>query len=204
MAKRGFTRSSLQGLRSMAVALTAMKAGHVDVGFFAGDASRNMTQKQATDRAARLARYTGGGSKEGFFKQGVEFTKRREQVAHFAKEEPKTNPEIAAKHEFGIGVPKRSMLRMPLHLHGDKVLKDAQSDAKSNLKTVSKNPKATAKRLLARVGAGAYNVVSEAFATGGYGNWKPNAPSTIALKGSSAPLIDTAQLRQAVAYRTVI
>ena len=32
------------------------------------------------------------------------------------------------------------------------------------------------------------------------GNWKPNAPLTIELKGSSHPLIDTGQMRQSITY----
>jgi hypothetical protein len=32
------------------------------------------------------------------------------------------------------------------------------------------------------------------------GNWKPNSPLTVFLKGSSKPLIDTGQMRQAITY----
>lgn len=35
----------------------------------------------------------------------------------------------------------------------------------------------------------------------GEGGWTPNAPSTIAQKGSSQPLIDTGAMRQAIRYK---
>jgi hypothetical protein len=45
--------------------------------------------------------------------------------------------------------------------------------------------------------------VQEAFDTRGFGSWKPNAPETVELKGSDAPLIDSAQMRHAVDSRAV-
>jgi hypothetical protein len=33
-----------------------------------------------------------------------------------------------------------------------------------------------------------------------FGGWKPNAPLTVALKGSSQPLIDTGQMRQSITF----
>jgi hypothetical protein len=206
MPKRGYVGSSLASLKNMGDTLMAFKGGRVDVGFFAGDAGRkDESPKEAAARAARLARYTGAGEKPGFFKPGVEFAKRRAAVGRFSGEDQNlTNPELAQKHEFGIGVPRRSMLRMPLHLHGDKVLKDAKEDLRVQLQVVGRNPRAAARKLLARVGVAAENLVQEAFATRGFGSWKANAPATIALKGSDSPLIDTAQLRRAVASRAVL
>lgn len=204
MAKRGSVSSSLGGLRSIAQALYAFKGGRVDLGFFAGEAARAPEGKsKAAARAARVAKYTGEGSKPGFYKQGVDFSKKRAQVRNIAPEMGLTNPEVAAKNELGLGVPKRSMLRMPLHLHGDKVLKDAQEDVRAQLKTVGKNPQLAAKKMLDRLGIAGENLVQEAFATGGFGSWKPNAPLTVELKGSAAPLIDSSQLRHAVDSRTV-
>lgn len=205
MAKRGSVGSSLQGLRALAEGLAALKGGRVDLGFFAGDAARSPEGKQkAAARAKRTDEYIGAGSKPGFFKQGVDFSKKRAQVKGFGSNEGLTNPEIAAKHEFGVGVPRRSMLRMPLHLHGDKLLKDAQGDATAQLKDVAKNPRRTAKKVLDRLGIAGENLVQEAFATRGFGSWKENAPATVILKGSDAPLIDTAQLRRSVDSRAVL
>lgn len=204
MPKKGYVGKSLGGLRALAVALAAMKAGRVDVGFFAGEAARSGgTAAQQKARSARTAAYIGAGSKPGFFKQGVEYDKRRRKLKGRGGEETPTNPELAAKNEFGIGVPRRSMLRMPLHLHGDKVLKGAQADARAQLAQVGRNPRAVAKKVLTRVGIAAENLVQEAFDTRGFGSWKPNAPETIALKGSDAPLIDSSQMRHAVDSRVV-
>ncbi len=205
MAKRGSVGSSLQGLKALAIALSAMKAGHVDLGFFAGDAARSPEgDKKAAARAKRVDEYIGAGSKPGFYKPGVDFAKKREAVKALPAAEELTNPEIAAKHEFGIGVPRRSMLRMPLHLYGDKVIKDAQADARVQLKQMARNPKGTAKKILARVGTAGENLVQEAFATGGFGSWKALSARTVAMKGSDAILIDSAQLRRAVDSRVVL
>lgn len=212
MAKKGFVGSSLQGLRDLAEALVAVKSGRVDVGFFAGDAQRTAeTPAKAAARSRRTKKLLGEGSKAGFFKQGVYHEKMRRKMGYTgtnathapAQGEALTNPELAAKHEYGIGVPRRSMLRMPFHLHGDKVLKNAQADARMQLGQMRKNPRGTAKKILARVGIAGENLVQEAFETRGFGSWKPNAAETVALKGSDSPLIDTAQMRRAVDSRVV-
>lgn len=204
MAKKGSVESSLGGLRSLAEALSALKAGRVDVGFFAGEAQRSEeSPAKAAARSKRVAKYVGAGSKEGYFKPGVDFAKRRAKFGN-ATDEVLTNPEIAAKNEYGVGVPRRSMLRMPFHLHGDRVLKDAQADARSSLADVGRAPKRAAKRILDRVGTAGENLVQEAFDSRGFGSWAPNAPATVEMKGSDSPLIDSAQLRRAVDSRAVL
>lgn len=207
MPKRGRISSSLSGLRRLAEGLAALKRGRVDVGFFAGNASRRGPDAKHT---ARFDKYVGKGSKEGYYQQGVEFANRRKALggdgAAFQRlpaAQALTNPELAAKHEFGVGVPRRSMLRMPMHLHGDKVVARAKDRVKTRIKDIAKAPKATAVKMLREVGFEAENLVQEAFATRGFGTWKANSPVTIALKGSDSPLIDTAQLRRAVDSRVV-
>lgn len=208
MAKRGSVESSLVGLRSLVEALTSIRKGRVDLGFFAGDASRT----ESAAHGKRVAKYIGAGSKDGYFKQGVDFSNKRKKLGYTGaahqrapegQDEPMTNPEIAAKNEFGVGVPRRSMLRMPLHLYGDRIVKEAKADATEQLKNVGRAPQAAAKRILTRLGIAGENLVQEAFDTGGFGSWAQNSPTTIALKGSDAPLIDTAQLRRAVDSRVV-
>lgn len=204
MAKKGRVQASLQGLALLGATLAAVKGGRVDVGFFAGKAARGPeTVAKAAARARRVAKATGAGSKPGFYKQGIAYAQNREKLAE-RTEEPADNPSLAAKHEFGVGVPRRSMLRVPLHLHGDKVLKDARADVRATLKDLGRDSHRTAARLLARVGVGAENLVQEAFETEGFGTWKPNAPLTVALKGSDAPLIDTGEMRRAVDSRAVL
>lgn len=204
MAKRGRVESSLVGLRALADAVAVLRGGRVDVGFFAGEAARtDETPAKAAARARRRARVLGEGSKPGFYKQGVAYAKNRAALGD-GEDEAMTNPQLAAKHEFGVGVPTRSMLRMPFHLHGDRVLKDAKADARVQLAQVARAPRRTAQKILDRVGIAGENLVQEAFATRGFGSWRPNAPLTIELKGSDAPLIDTAQLWRAVDSRAVL
>lgn len=204
MAKRGTVSSSLVGLRALTEALAALKGGRVDVGFFAGEAARSdESPAKAAARAKRRAKVLGEGSRPGYYKQGIAYAKNRAAMGT-GGDEGLTNPEIAAKNEFGVGVPRRSMLRMPFHLHGDKVLKNAQADARARLAEVARAPRRAAQKILDRVGIAGENLVQEAFDSRGFGSWKPNAPLTIELKGSDAPLIDTAQMRHAVDSRAVL
>ena len=119
---------------------------------------------------------------------------------------PETNAEVAAKNELGSyaeGVPRRSFLQMPLFLHGKELFATASKDS---VKVLVDSGKAAAKRVelfYKRIGIAAENVVHEAFQTSGWGTWKANAPTTIMLKGSDKPLIDTRQLERAVASRVV-
>lgn len=188
MPKKGSVTSSLSGLGALAEALATLKKGRVDVGFFAGDASRSSKG--------------GKGSKAGYYKAGTS-AKDVGTLRSGKQVEQLTNPELAAKHEFGIGVPRRSMLRMPLHLKGDAVVKKAKEGATEAMKNVAKDGRATAKKVLTLMGIEAEGVVDEAFETRGFGSWKENAPETILLKGSDAPLIDSSQLRRAVDSRVV-
>lgn len=111
-----------------------------------------------------------------------------------------TNAEIGLKHEKGVlseNIPRRSFLMMPLELKfskytgavGQSVMKGLTAE---NIKFVYKN-----------IGIIAEGIIQRAFATRGFGKWKPNAPLTIALKGSDAPLIDTAQLRKSITSTVV-
>lgn len=54
------------------------------------------------------------------------------------------------------------------------------------------------KKIYEILGVKALEYVHMAFETGGFGSWPPNAPATIAAKGSAAPLIDTRQLDRAM------
>lgn len=69
----------------------------------------------------------------------------------------------------------------------------------SNIKKGISNPKP----LLKRIGVLILNEVNKNFVRGSNdGNaWTPNAPATIARKGSSKPLIDTGNLRASFTYQ---
>lgn len=112
----------------------------------------------------------------------------------------KSNPEIGLFHEqpkdveFGSTVrklPQRSFLRMPLMTQ----LTPKRLAEIPWLEIIQRRGAKQALKLLGIVGE---EVVQEAFATGGYGNWPALAPSTVAKKGSSAILIDKAEMRKAI------
>lgn len=109
-----------------------------------------------------------------------------------------TNAEIGALNEFGSitkKIPKRSFLRLPLFLKTDVILKETSVGIMPLLK------KGNMQMVLKRLGIACENAIQKAFASRGYGKWKPNAPLTIALKGSSQPLIDTSQLRRSISSK---
>lgn len=112
-----------------------------------------------------------------------------------------TNAEIGLLMEVGSvskHIPPRSFLQMPLRLHGDEIMKDAKAEV-----SALANPGGIMK-FLKVVGVACENVIQQAFATRGFGYWAKNAPLTIASKGSDSPLIDTGQLRRAIASRVKV
>lgn len=110
------------------------------------------------------------------------------------------NPTIGMAQEFGTSkIPPRSWLRMPLEFGKERLIKLLM---KQRVKDLFEDNRF--KDILKLIGVEAESIISEAFATGGYGNWAPNAPSTIAAKGSSKPLIDKAELVKSVGSQVVI
>lgn len=102
---------------------------------------------------------------------------------------------IAAVHEFGNSdgrIPERSFLRVPLRSNQA----DFAAVIAGNLpKVISGELSMT--QLMDQVGARAASASQEAISAG---IPPPNAPSTIAEKGSSKPLIDTGRLRQSITW----
>lgn len=108
----------------------------------------------------------------------------------------KTNAEIGLIHEIGMpsqGIPQRSFLRMPLQMKTKEILADAFIGAPELLR------QGNIKAILARLGIACEKWIQLAFASGGFGQWKPDSQFTVKMKGSAAPLIDTAQLRRSIA-----
>lgn len=116
-----------------------------------------------------------------------------------AKSGPMTNAAIGAIHEFGSpsrNIPRRSFLKDTFALQGKKLL-----GIKAELWKWFSGGKATPERLrqtYAALGHRGEVLVQEAFETGGSGRWATLKPATIRRKGSSAILIDTAQLRRSI------
>lgn len=117
-----------------------------------------------------------------------------------SKSSSMTNAEIGLIHEKGSlskHIPRRSFLEMPLTTQLPKFMSKL---GKKLMATISEENLKSSYKELAIIGEG---IVLRAFGSSGFGSWAPNAPSTIASKGSSRPLIDTAQLRQSISSKVV-
>jgi len=136
--------------------------------------------------------------------------KYRVQVGIFGNKDARkqgesTNAYLGSIHEFGwppSGIPPRSFLRMPLSVKSKEILAQAagadltRALLRGDLKLVMK-----------RLGVACEKVVQEAFATRGFGTWRPDKPATVRRKhnapGDDSPLIDTGQLRRSITSRVV-
>lgn len=115
-----------------------------------------------------------------------------------------TNAQIGMINEFGSysrKIPARSFISMPLKLFLSSYIKKKKSLSKQEFEKAIE--KGTEEEFSRKVGIVAEEVIQDAFATRGFGNWKPNAPLTVALKGSDSPLIDTGQLRRSISSKVI-
>lgn len=145
---------------------------------------------------------------------GAKATRKNEEVGG----EGLTNAEIGLIHEMGSvsrKIPRRSFLWDTFASKGKELTLALKKDSEELFK------KGKVDEYLKRVGIEAVNLVVEAFHTGGWGNWAPNAYRTLLhkLKGSlkkrkgilaqiyaglggNTPLTDSGQLWQAISSRT--
>lgn len=101
--------------------------------------------------------------------------------------------QVANQHEFGIGVPERPFIRNAI-----KNAEDGVSELmEGHLKTQSRQAD---RRIADTVGAHVAGEIQREIVRL---REPPNAPSTIARKGSSNPLVDTGVMRQSVTWRVV-
>ena len=125
------------------------------------------------------------------------------------KGQTETNADIGYKNEFGfitkfkgksVPVPARPWLRPAFT---EKNVEEMVKRAADFLKKSVKSKDATL--FFNGIGIAAMNIIQKAFNDSGYAGkpWAPNRPSTVKLKGSSMPLIDTGSLRRAVVYKVV-
>ena len=122
------------------------------------------------------------------------------------REENLTNAQIGFIQEFGKHtgkqkIPARSFIVMPLKLHLNKYLQKKSSMTKGAFEKSVKEGKVN--DFVAKVGIVAEEVIQDAFATSGFGNWAPNKPSTVKRKGSNKPLIDTGELRRSISSEVI-
>lgn len=107
-------------------------------------------------------------------------------------EEAQTVGEIASQHELGLGVPERSWLRDWV----DENRAQIQEDLRRAMRLVLLG-RMTKEQAVSLLGV---KYVGEIQARISAGIDPANAPSTIARKGSSTPLIDTGQFRSAITH----
>lgn len=105
-----------------------------------------------------------------------------------------TNANIALKHEYGYGVPRRPVFNLV------KIQKKKQIEkTMRSLMDLMIHGKITEEESLKIVGEEYQAYIKETYVAI---KQPPNAPSTIAAKGGKAnPLIDTGQLKNSVGYR---
>ncbi|MBD3283541.1 hypothetical protein GF396_04535 [Candidatus Pacearchaeota archaeon] len=104
---------------------------------------------------------------------------------------------IASIHELGYpekNIPERSFLEMPLTKEKLEELKDF---IKNEFKDIDEKD---LKKAFERIGLKCQNIVTEAFATGGFGLWEPLKEETIKKKGNDTILVDTALLKNTISY----
>ena len=101
--------------------------------------------------------------------------------------------DVGRRHEFGIGVSRRSFLRMPFIVNQNIIDKAIVTSWKKIVDGKSQTIKEFG--ILGIVGQ---NISKDAFATGGFGKWEKLKPATEKAKGSSEILLDTAKLVQSI------
>lgn len=110
-----------------------------------------------------------------------------------ARSDSSSNAFIGRNHEFGIGVPMRSFLRMPINEHFQKALDSTDAFDEATAKLVIQI--GDIRPWLTKVGIVAEEVIQEAFKTGGFGKWKA---SNMKYKTNQQTLVETGQLSKSI------
>ena len=111
-----------------------------------------------------------------------------------------TNAQLASIHEFGLGnAPARPFIRPPFLAHREEYLALLR---KSYNEAIIRGDAKAFERVLALIG---FKMAADIknYVTQGAGVPPPLAASTIALKGSSRPLVDTGQLVNSITSEVV-
>ena len=101
--------------------------------------------------------------------------------------------DVGRRHEFGIGVPRRSFLRMPFIVKQNIIDKAIATSWKKIT-----DGKSTALKEFGILGIIGQNISKDAFATSGFGKWEKLKPATVKAKGSDEILLDTSKLVQSI------
>lgn len=113
-----------------------------------------------------------------------------------ARENKGSNATIGVRHEFGIGVPLRSFLRMPLIDQLDKDVQQSKAFDEETLKKVINESDITI--WLKKLGALAELTIAKAFDSEGFGLWKP---SNMKRKKVHQTLVESQQLRDSIGFQ---
>lgn len=103
--------------------------------------------------------------------------------------------EIGAKHEFGIGVPMRSFLRVPFTIKVNEINEYRNSLINEVFVGALDMPTA-----LSLFGEFVMGISQGSWGSDGYSHWKPLATSTIDKKKSDAILVDKGILKSSISY----
>lgn len=104
-----------------------------------------------------------------------------------------TMAQVAAWNEFGTErSPSRPFMRQTIKDYQDDIMKFTTESLRSAAESHG-----DVKTVLNQVGSYTKGKMQKEIRDG---EWTPNAPSTIARKGSDKPLIDTGQMRQRIVY----
>ncbi len=111
-----------------------------------------------------------------------------------ARADGESNAQIGSWHEFGTSkLPVRSFLRLPISALLDKYLAKEGALEKKTLKEVLES--GTIAPWLQKIGFVAETIVSDAFASGGFGIWPP---SDMKNKTNHQTLVESQQLRNSI------
>lgn len=104
-----------------------------------------------------------------------------------------TNASIGARHEYGIGIERRSFLRVPISDKLQSYLESMGAFDKDSIKKVIKEKSLFS--WVQKIGVIGELIVGDAFASGGFGLWKP---SNFKYKKNWQTLVETKQLRDSI------
>lgn len=131
---------------------------------------------------------------------GKRADRKRARLKKLSSGEGLNNAELLFIHTKGS--PKRKIPARPVvepAIEADGNRQAISSELKAYGQAQLAGDQAEARRRIKRAGMAGQNAARSWF-TDGRNNWAPNAPSTIARKGSDKPLIDTGALRAAITH----
>lgn len=102
--------------------------------------------------------------------------------------------QVAAWNEYGtIHIPARPFMRDAIEFNQDKI----QNHLSKHVRSIMQTGNGSAQQTLSSIGTFTQRLIQKEIKDG---MWIPNAPSTIRMKKSDRPLIDTGRMRQSVTF----